>query len=76
MAGSARRDVASAGLRAVGVTSIARCMRIEARRYGQSDASPRGAMTGLATYVPHVQVAGMIELHAEAPQTRERFECP
>lgn len=74
MTGTTRRDITTTRLRAPGVTSITSRVRIKARRNGKRDASLGRPMTGRATDAAHVQVARVIELHVEAPQTRERFE--
>ena len=74
MTGAARGDIATAGLRARRVTAITGGVRIEARRYRQRHPVAAGAVTGGAAHSPHVHVRGVIELHAEALQTRKRFQ--
>ena len=68
MTGSARRDVATARLRARRVTAETSCMSVEVSRYRHGHAAAGGPMTGGAVDAAHGQVFRMIELHAKANQ--------
>jgi len=74
MTSATRRNVAAAGLRARSVASIAGCVRIETRGNCEGHATARRAMTRRATNASHLQMQGVIELHAKALQARKRFQ--
>ena len=68
MAGSARRDVATARLRPRRVTAETSGVRIEIRGNRHGHTAAYGTMTGGAVDAAHREMLRVIELHAKANQ--------
>ena len=74
MTSAARRNIATAGLRARRVAPITSSVRIKAGGYRHRHSGARGLMTSRAANIAHFQMSRVIEFHSEALQTRERFQ--
>ena len=70
----ARRDIAATGLSPRSVTPIAGRVRIETGGYRQGHAGARRLVTRRTANAAHAQMTRVIELHAKALQTWERFQ--
>ena len=75
MTSAARRNIATAGLRARRVASITSRVRIKAGGYRHRHAGARRLMTSRAANIAHLQMSRVIELHSKALQAGERFQC-
>lgn len=74
MTRSARRNIPPPGLCSGRVTSETSNVRVESRWDRQRHTGARRLVTGGAIDPAHIQVPGMVELHAEALQAWKRFQ--
>jgi len=74
MTRSARRNIPAPGLCSGRVTSETSNVRVESRGDRQRHTGARRPVTGGAIDPAHIQMPGMIELHAEALQAGKRFQ--
>lgn len=76
MTGAARRNIAAAGLRTRGMTSVASRVCVESRWYRKRHAPARRSMTRRAANATHLHMSRVIKFHTKTLQAWKRFERP